>query len=135
MAVKNYLWSDRSGTRRKKINLFSKKLVFMPINVGNLHWVFLVLINLGNILQHSAEAGPKACALFFDSLNGPLGQLKINTVLELLNSQWNQLNKKGKHSPFTKETFPIFQPKGKILLLAQLSIVSSNLTPHLSNVD
>ena len=103
----------------------------MPLNAYGFHWVFLVLINIGKILE---KTGPRACVLFFDSANKALCPAKWNMVLDFLNSNWNIFYKDLPQNPFTKNTLPLFSPKGEIpsCCLPRLKVIVSShpsLTP------
>jgi len=46
-----------SWTVNKKINVFEKKLIFIPIN-ANLHWSLCVVVNPGLIANSFTEGSP-----------------------------------------------------------------------------
>jgi Ulp1 family protease len=43
-----------SWTAKKKINIFEKKLIFVPVN-SDLHWSLCVVVNPGSIANNSEE--------------------------------------------------------------------------------
>jgi Ulp1 family protease len=56
---------------RKNMDIFEKKLVFVPINYTGAHWSLCVVVNPGAIDNPSIDKGsPLACILFFDSFGG-----------------------------------------------------------------
>ena len=119
--VETWLWStDPTNTKwKKKINIFHKKFVFIPVNKGGFHWVFIVLVNIGKILNSirggDKPKGPMACVLYFDSLGHAMPKGHFKALLKWLNSTWHRFNPtNGKpHTMFTAETLPLFQPTGQ----------------------
>ena len=112
-----------SWTARKKIDVFSKRFIFIPIN-KSLHWSLCVVVNPGYILnQPNKKTGnppadsPLPCILFMDSLKAHQKSLVANTVREWLNSEWRRLGKdEGASNPFLFRTMPVFDPRSKCAL-------------------
>jgi hypothetical protein len=110
----------RSWTAKKNIDIFQKKLIFIPIN-QSLHWSLCVIVNPGAIVNASSDEGssddPLACMIFLDSLKAHRKGLVRIQVMKWLNAEWNRLKKEedGTHtgSRFTKQSFPIIDPVGK----------------------
>lgn len=108
-------------TERKGIDIFEKKLIFIPVN-KTLHWSLCVVVNPGAIAKHTTredsadESEPMPCILFFDSLRIHKKTHVQRNTLEWLNSEWTRLGKASTpelHDPFNKKTMPIICPKGK----------------------
>jgi Ulp1 protease family, C-terminal catalytic domain len=120
--------------KRKGINLFEKKLLFIPIH-AELHWTLAVIVNPGHILSMVAkkESGrdrrtsattttPFPCILFFDSLkNASRGtehdaKTVAKNIRNLLNYEWSRLGKAAELKcidPFNERSMMIVTPKGK----------------------
>lgn len=96
-------------TMNKNIDIFTKKLVFIPINKA-LHWSLAVVVNPGAVADVDSDCCP--CILFFDSLRAH-GKVKIEkNIHKWLNSEWGRLEKSTETKKFTKATLPIVAPKG-----------------------
>jgi Ulp1 family protease len=67
---------------RPKVDLFSKRLILIPINLSHSHWVLIVVVNPNCLAQHnewaaasfSDESGfkldaPCPCIIYMDSLD------------------------------------------------------------------
>jgi hypothetical protein len=110
----------RSWTAKKNIDIFQKKLIFIPIN-QSLHWSLCVVVNPGAILNASSDEAspddPLPCMIFLDSLKAHKKNWVRAQVMKWLNAEWSRLKKEedGTHTGirFTKKTFPIFDPVGK----------------------
>ncbi len=102
----------QSWTAKKNINIFDKKLIFIPIN-KTLHWSLCVVVNPGKIkTQSEAEDSPLPCVLFFDSLNMHQKTRVHRHVMNWLNSEWKRKTK-SEEKPFEKQIFKIYDPQGK----------------------
>jgi hypothetical protein len=107
-----------SWTGKKAIDIFEKKLIFIPIN-KDLHWSLCVLVNPGAISLASKKNketnDPLCCLLFFDSLNMHK-KSKVHThMTKWLNAEWKRLGKgSGNSYPFNENSLRIFSPAGKI---------------------
>ena len=107
----------KSWTARKNINIFEKKLVFIPIN-KTLHWSLCVIVNPGAIqisdddaCNANNEDQPVSCILFFDSLKMHSKSRAQKKLVSWLNFEWKQI-KKSSSSPFKLETYQIYDPEG-----------------------
>jgi hypothetical protein len=108
----------KSWTARKNINIFEKKLIFIPIN-KTLHWSLCVIVNPGAVeksnrisLEDDKEDPPLSCMLFFDSLKMHNKKRSQRLVLKWLNSEWQRVNDISS-TPFTKKNYKIYDPEGK----------------------
>lgn len=103
----------RSWTARKKINIFEKRLIFVPIN-KDLHWSLCVVVNPGSILLTAdrsigknnnnnnnddkidqkpryTSSDPLPCLIFLDSLRMH-NKRKVAKHLHLwLNAEWDRI--------------------------------------------
>ena len=107
----------KSWTARKNINIFEKKLIFIPIN-KTLHWSLCVIVNPGAIQSSDDDAcnannedQPVSCILFFDSLKMHSKSRAQKKLVSWLNFEWKQI-KKSSSSPFKLETYQIYDPEG-----------------------
>ena len=108
-----------SWTAKKGIDIFEKKIIFIPIN-KDLHWSLCVVVNPGSILSALNQTGkaddPLSCLIFLDSLNMHSKNRVQTNVMKWLNSEWSRLSKKSDvQSPFKKTSLRIFSPTGKII--------------------
>ena len=123
----------RSWTAKKNINIFQKKLIFIPIN-QSLHWSLCVVVNPGAIINASNDEGssddPIACMIFLDSLKAHRKAWVRTQVMKWLNAEWTRLKKEedGTYTGnrFTKKTFPIFDPVGKFAVSIALRLLLSS---------
>ena len=118
-----------SWTAKKNIDIFQKKLVFIPIN-RSLHWSLAVLINPGavvnaieyhedpdDICQNPEEKG-LPCMVFLDSLKAHKKSWVYKHVRIWLNSEWKRLGKAQEREyedPFKQNNFPVFDCRGECL--------------------
>lgn len=111
-----------SWTERKNINIFSKKLIFIPIN-KDLHWSLCVVVNPGAIektyMREPTKHDPLACMILMDSLKMHNKRKVSQHIRDWLNSEWNrvQLSTTGfqsKDDPFQDKCFRIFSPQGEL---------------------
>ena len=113
--------SVQSWTEKKNINIFKKKLVFIPINESS-HWSLCVLVNPGNV--EDSCTNPKkeySCMLFMDSLRmHDSNDIKKN-IYRWLNNEWNRLKSGNTSSQasssdepnvFYRKSFPCISPEG-----------------------
>jgi Ulp1 family protease len=106
-----------SWTAKKNIDIFKKKLIFIPIN-KDLHWSLCVVVNPGAIRfssnKNRTKNDPLSCLIFLDSLNMHRKAKVQSNISKWLNSEWERLRKKSEcQNPFTKKAFRIFSPTGK----------------------
>jgi sentrin-specific protease 7 len=105
-----------SWTRKKDVNIFSKKFLFIPIN-ENLHWSLCVVVNPGEItrwkqLDESLDV-PMCFMFFLDCLKAHNKETVRTTISKWLNYEWERQSKaKMGTSPFTKTSFLAFEPTG-----------------------
>lgn len=107
-----------SWTAKKNIDVFKKKLIFIPINM-TLHWSLCVVLNPGAIMNDGGGKEDRSsrripCMLFFDSLNMHRKARVRDAVISWLNSEWVRLRKKpiSGRGPYTRDNFRILSPKG-----------------------
>ncbi|XP_022951342.1 probable ubiquitin-like-specific protease 2B isoform X1 [Cucurbita moschata] len=79
----------------RKVNLFDKDYIFIPINF-NLHWSLMVICHPGEVARYSDENLMKStkvpCILHMDSIKGSHAGLK-NLIQSYLLEEWNERNK------------------------------------------
>jgi hypothetical protein len=110
----------RSWTAKKNINIFEKRLIFIPIN-KTLHWSLCVVVNPGAIIasvdddndnDNEPKDRPLPCMLFFDSLNMHRKTRVHKDIVKWLNSEWKRM-KGSDAEPFSKNSCRIYDPPGK----------------------
>jgi Ulp1 family protease len=108
-----------SWTRRKKINVFEKKLIFVPIN-KDLHWSLCVIVNPGAIVS-SLEGTPSkndslCCLIFLDSLRMHNKNTVCSKIRSWLNNEWQRVNSECHELvPFKLDSLRLFSPKGECI--------------------
>jgi hypothetical protein len=112
-----------SWTKKKKINIFEKRLIFVPIN-KHMHWSLCAIVNPGAIVngldRPLTKDDPLSCMIFMDSLRMHDKRTVARHVRKWLNSEWQRVNsgilQKDSSSivgePFKPDNFKIFSPKG-----------------------
>ena len=116
-----------SWTANKKIDIFRKKFILIPVNQGE-HWSLCCVVNPGAILNNvmalnkdPGEDKPYPCILFFDSLKAHPTAAIARKVRKWLNSEWKRLDKasnqanQDESNPFTKFSLLVHNPKGEYL--------------------
>ena len=107
-----------SWTSKKNIDIFKKKLIFIPIN-KTMHWSLCIVVNPGAIEGYELGETPTRkkmpCLIFLDSLKMHRPNDARKHILVWLNSEWNRLRPTGPEKPFTLETFKYYTPKGNIV--------------------
>eukprot|EP00586_Coscinodiscus_wailesii_P008142 CAMPEP_0172521924 /NCGR_PEP_ID=MMETSP1066-20121228/292848_1 /TAXON_ID=671091 /ORGANISM="Coscinodiscus wailesii, Strain CCMP2513" /LENGTH=710 /DNA_ID=CAMNT_0013304887 /DNA_START=982 /DNA_END=3114 /DNA_ORIENTATION=- len=108
-----------SWTRKKCIDVFSKDLVFIPIN-QSLHWSLCVVVNPGYLrnsykrCKHRGKEYDKTdrlpCLLFMDSLKAHRKAKVAKKVREWLNFEWERVKGDGGR-PFTQTHMEIYDPR------------------------
>jgi Ulp1 family protease len=111
-----------SWTARKKIDVFTKRFIFLPVN-QSLHWSLCVVVNPGAILNNlkalneaPADNEVYPCILFFDSLKAHRKQVVAGKVRNWLNSEWKRLKKaksQEEEYPFTTSSLEVHDPRGE----------------------
>ena len=121
-------------TTRKGIDVFEKRLIFVPVN-KSLHWSLAIIVNPGAISKHcellekydpdcqvefDEECSDEACPmiLFFDSLGCHKRKTVVANLREWLNAEWarHKANEGSHQDPFNMDTIKVLSPKGKLLL-------------------
>lgn len=124
--------SVQSWTEKKNINIFKKKLVFIPIN-ESLHWSLCVLVNPGAVENINIECEKRSkekysCMIFMDSLRMHDSNDVKRNIYRWLNREWKRLKagesaagrssidkeKKGERV-FDLSSFPCHSPEGEFL--------------------
>lgn len=107
----------RSWTAKKNINIFNKRLIFIPIN-KTLHWSLCVVVNPGAIItpvdddeDNDLKDRELPCMLFFDSLNMHRKARVHRDVVKWLNSEWKRTTDSN-NEPFSKQSCKIYDPQG-----------------------
>ena len=113
----------KTETYVKKCDIFTKKFLFVPINLGNYHWTLAVVVNPGKILNHykapeSKKNLPMALVLYMDSLeeNAKMRGEDYTLLLGWLENKWHEKHKgNGKDAKrvFTKSSLPKYEPNGE----------------------
>jgi Ulp1 protease family, C-terminal catalytic domain len=117
--------SVESWTAKKNIDIFSKRMIFIPIN-KSLHWSLCVVVNakeIGQMYQDRDENAPRPCILFFDALKAHKKQAVAKKVIGWLNAEWKRLGKTAssiddpqhKTKPFDNCTMQVVAPRSKYL--------------------
>ena len=131
-----------SWTVNKKINVFEKKLIFIPVN-ANLHWSLCVVVNPGRIANSFNEEGsllqerswyvplldefvsirnhlttvlPTYSILFLDSLTMHNKNMYATHIRKWLNREWKRLGMgkvRNSSVPFDMKNMPLHAPKSK----------------------
>jgi hypothetical protein len=111
-------------TRRKNINIFNKKLIFVPINKA-MHWSLCVVVNPGALMDAAGRTptkdDPLSCMIFMDSLRMHNKATVSNHIRKWLNSEYNRMagenvttgRRMEEETYFGSNNFPIFSPRGK----------------------
>ena len=106
-----------SWTEKKDINIFEKKLIFIPVN-ADLHWSLLAVVNPGMIANFYNDDLPAtedhSFILSLDSLNMHNKHVYANHIRQWLNSEHRRLgrgNVGGRLDPFTRKSMPVVAPK------------------------
>lgn len=134
-------------TERKGIDIFQKRLIFVPVN-KTMHWSLAVIVNPGAIDDHCdlmdkygcslnenvlASVGDHPCPviLFFDSLKCHPRSSVAKTLRNWLNAEWRR--KMGgridrREDPFKPNTMKVITPGGEFVLVALFFILFHFLT-------
>jgi len=102
-----------SWTSRNNIDIFEKRLIFIPINLIG-HWSLCVIVNPGAIstsVNDDEDDTLLPCMLFFDSLNMHSRIIIHNKLMKWLNSEWKRLKEPGEE-PFNRESYKMYKPAG-----------------------
>lgn len=106
-----------SWTKKKDINIFEKKLIFIPVN-ADLHWSLLVVVNPGLIANYYNSDLPDtedhSIILFLDSLKMHNKNVYAKHIRQWLNSEHRRLERGevgGIIDTFTHDSIPVVSPK------------------------
>jgi hypothetical protein len=110
-----------SWTEKKDINIFEKKLIFIPVN-ADLHWSLLVVVNPGLIANVYNDDLPEteehSFILHLDSLKMHNKHVYAKRIRQWLNSEHRRLGRGevgGRIDPFgyDNQFIPVVSPKSK----------------------
>ena len=107
-------------TAKKNIDIFTKKLVFIPIN-RSLHWSLCILVNPGAVMNNYATLDFESeelysCGIFLDSLKAHSKTFVRKHILKWLNSEWKRLGKEeARDDPFDGNRYTIHQPTSEFI--------------------
>eukprot|EP00970_Alexandrium_tamarense_P015004 scaffold4566_cov103-Alexandrium_tamarense.AAC.1 len=73
----------------KKIDIFKKKLIFVPVNDDN-HWSLCVIVNPGLNVEGEAKAKEGSCILLLDSLKIHRTDKVAKIIRKWLNFEWKR---------------------------------------------
>ena len=107
----------QSWFARRKINIFQKKLIFIP-SCRDLHWSLCVIVNPGAVIsveEDDEPDSPISCILFFDALKQHSKLSSQIVLLRWLNYEWQRVNKTS-ITPFTRKSCVIYNPEGRFEL-------------------
>jgi Ulp1 protease family, C-terminal catalytic domain len=104
-------------TAKKNINIFEKKLLFIPIN-KSLHWSMVVVVNPLHIVtmekpEEAKDGSPASFILFLDSLKAHQISVIAKSIRTWLNSEWKRLKKNlefNRDDPFNYKTLAVHNP-------------------------
>ncbi len=117
--------SVQSWTRRRKINIFQKKFIFIPIN-DYLHWSLCVVVNPGKIRNMYRNRDDEDCReekldfpfiLFLDSLKAHQKTKVKTNIYNWLNleaerlSEFQDISSESKKGVFNTYSIPLVAPK------------------------
>jgi hypothetical protein len=128
-----------SWTKRRKINIFEKKFIFIPIN-DYLHWSLCVVVNPGKIENAYGDDEVRSgetdapFLLFLDSLRAHQKNKVKGHIYSWLNLEATRLNlyqnlrtRKNESLPFWTHSMPMFDPVGKFHYIHLFVFVSVRL--------
>lgn len=112
----------KSWTEKKGLDVFAKKMIFIPVN-KSLHWSVAVVVNPGAIIRHIDvlnqdfdvynEVDEYPFILFLDSLKAHQKKTIAKHVRGWLNSEWARLDKSKDDKPFTEQSLQVHSPRSK----------------------
>jgi Ulp1 family protease len=109
----------------KRVNIFDKKLLILPIHAGH-HWSLVAVFNPKLIMQTKKRmstpnyTGDVSCMVHLDSLGSTTIHDRIsigNSVRLVLNKEWDRHYNNGTdrtNMPFNHRSFKLHCPKGKL---------------------
>ena len=116
-------WSCAEVDWEKKLDVFTKKLLILPIH-KQLHWSLCCVGNPSAVTNSSDEEDEDlevSYMLFLDPLDYHDRSKVCQQVREWLNAEWNRKNKTSIRI-FTPLTMKCFSPKGKIICITYFHI-------------
>lgn len=118
-----------SWTAKKKLDIFEKKFIIIPIN-KNIHWSLFVVVNPGkaenghdSFVENDDEVLEHPFCLFMDSLRVHKKAKMWKVIQQWLNAEAKRLGKfqrLGKIEPFNTQSLPIVDPKGMLSYVSDL---------------
>ena len=106
-----------SWTEKKDINIFEKKLIFIPVH-ADLHWSLLVVVNPGQIANVYNDDIPEtedhSFILFLDSLKMHNQHVYADHIRQWLNSEHRRLGRGevgDRFDPFMRDSIRVVSPK------------------------
>jgi len=128
-----------SWTKRRNIDIFEKKFIFIPIN-DVFHWSLCVVVNPGEIrngytdvnANEEDEAVEKDAPfiLFLDSLKAHQKNKVKRHIYNWLNfeakrlDRYQDLNTDKKNGVFFQHSMPLYEPKGEYQIFKIISFLS-----------
>jgi Ulp1 protease family, C-terminal catalytic domain len=109
-------------TAKKNIDIFQKKLIFIPIN-KSLHWSLCVVVNPGEICRYKPgqETNKMPCLICFDSLKMHCPRQTKRKIMDWLNSEWARIRGTTGNGPFVDGSFKVFTPEGRNITVVSKS--------------
>jgi Ulp1 family protease len=111
-----------SWTAKKKLDIFEKKFIFIPVN-KHIHWSLFVIVNPGKVenghdstIENDDEVLEHAFCIFMDSLRAHKKNHMRKIIQGWLNAEAKRLGKfkrLGQIEPFNPQSLPVVDPKGK----------------------
>ena len=106
-------------TKRKNVNIFEKKIIFIPIHADS-HWSLCIILNPGSIKNSfESDGGEQAnenlipCLIHLDSYGTHNGETIRNQLLEWLNLEYYTSHPdEPRQKLFNQDTFKLFTPTG-----------------------
>lgn len=90
----------------RNINVFEKKLIFLPVPQG-VHWLLVVVINPGKVMEVNLDEDDGAFGMIYlDSLGCRPHYRSV--IMDFLNQEWKRL--KADTAPFNFRTFKYLTP-------------------------
>ena len=122
--------SVMSWTASRKIDIFDKKYVFVPVN-KDIHWSLLVIVNPGKIVSDDKEEAwdqhlEHPYILFMDSLRAHKKSKLQITLYKWLNAEAARLYKFDREDPYTHLACPVEHANGKLCIFEYLFVFLSS---------
>ena len=121
-----------SWTAKKKINVFEKTLLFIPVCV-RAHWSLCVVVNPGHVeevVDEDWDDKRQSCMLHFDSLTTYHKKGKIQKlILDWLNTEWLRLHPLS-GNPFNDGSCLVYNPQGVYIDCLQIIFRPQSIAIH-----